>query len=240
MNITRRYLGSIAGGSVLFVALPAGKLLAEIPPDEMLGNYVDVAHPDLTIDSQDENKVHIHGSSKVHDKGPTTTQYLSDGFQNINFDIPLPKIKGVVNPKVPNPLFPMNGKMAVLIDYKGNWEFSGGFPGQHMPTACATAMGIGIKSSIGQVIAFVAHGTVPAEGEAWEFSKQGHAQVVADLWKDVVKGHKFHGAWSTQQIPPPPAPQQVSDKGDNGSGGGSAGEVLGIIGSVLGTILAFF
>lgn len=33
-------------------------------------------------------------------------------------------------------------------------------------------------------------------------TSQGQAQVVEDLWKDVVKGHHFHGSWSTKQITP--------------------------------------
>jgi hypothetical protein len=133
-------------------------------------------------------EITIGSETHPHHKKAVTKEYLSDGMRD--------------------------GTMSVLIDFKGNWEFSGGFPPQKMYYPCATAVGLGLKSSAGKVLAFVEKGTVPATGEGWQFSKQGHSPIVADLWKDVVKGHEFHGNWSTHQITP--------------SGGG---------GTIIGTIL---
>jgi hypothetical protein len=208
MNVTRRELGRLATTSILVYALPMGQVLAKkAPPDApsdappgaspaLTEGLVDASNAEVELESKEKGKMKAKASAKKQHKGATTANHLSDGFDDVHF--------GLYSKPDPHGFtaFPKEGKMAVLIDFKGNWEFSGGFPPQHMYYPCATAVGIGLKSSLGQTIAFIAHGDVPANGEGWSFSKHGHAQVVADLWKDVVKGHEFHGSWSTKQVVP--------------------------------------
>jgi hypothetical protein len=200
----------MATTSLLVIALPTDRLLAQSGRirrgGEVIGPLEDASNAQVKMTPAEtpgstQYMQAAEASSGKREKGATTAKYLSDGFDKMGWG----KYSG------PDPdgwtAFPRDGKMAVLIDYKGNWEFSGGFPSQKMYYPCSTEVGVGLKSSIGQVIAFLGNGTVPAKGKSWSFSKQGHAQVVEDLWKDVVKGHHFHGSWSTQQITPKGGPR---------------------------------
>jgi hypothetical protein len=242
MNVTRRDIGRLATTSILVYALPMGQVLAKKGPPEapsdappgaspaLTEGLVDAGNAEVELGSKEKGKMNAKVSAKKQHKGATTTNHLSDGFDNVHF--------GIYSRRDPHgwtPL-PRDGKLAVLIDFKGNWEFSGGFPPQQMYYPCATAVGIGLKSSLGQTIAFLAHGDVPATSEGWSFSKHGHAAVVADLWKDVVKGHEFHGSWSTKQVVP-----QSQGGGSNGSDASSvvSDVTKGLI-AVLGVLAAIF
>jgi hypothetical protein len=259
MEITRRTLGRMAASSLIVMALPPGRLLAAaraaLPAGEVMGVPEHSIDPEVTIQSNQPGQMQAKASSKTHHKKATTAQYLSDGFDQIDFgqggiqgrqkresgqaagsnsaasagsnsvattsgqDVQ----KNTQNKIGPNKeqtqqgldsrelaaveaiqgsIWPINGQMNVLIDFKGNWAFSGGFPAQKMPVPCDVALGMALKSSLGEVMGFTAHGTVPASGRPWSFSKQGHSAIVEDLWKHVVKGHDFHGDWYTiQKVP---------------------------------------
>ena len=244
MEITRRTLGRMAASSLIVMVLPPGRLLAApraaLPAGEVMGVPEHSIDPEVTIQSNQPGKMQAKASSKTHHKKATTAQYLSDGFDQIDFgqggiqgrQIPKPTRDGKTQnvqqdsggeateeaAQVPKQvgireksgkyantsetILPINGQMNVLIDFKGNWAFSGGFPAQKMPVPCDVALGMALKSSLGEVLGFTAHGTVPASGRPWSFSKQGHSAIVEDLWKHVVKGHDFHGDWYTiQKVP---------------------------------------
>jgi hypothetical protein len=233
MATTRRDFSRLAVCSTIVLAFPMGRLLAAPaltrPAGEVMGPLEHALAPEITVESEEKGKMKAQGKTRAHIKRAVTTEYLSDGMDDIGW--------GQYSVREPNgyTALPRDGQMSALIDYKGNWEFSGSFPRQQMRYPCATAVGLGLKSSLGKVIAFVANGNVPAMGDGWNFSKQGNSPIVADLWKEVVKGHEFHGHWYTQQV----APRTTG----GGDGGGDVGaEVLkgvetGL--SVLGTILAF-
>jgi len=232
MKVTRRDFGRLAASSTIVIALPMGRLLADAatvrPAGETLDAPEHVLAPEITVESAEKGKMKAKGKTHPHHKKAVTKEYLSDGFDKIGWGKDSEK-----DPSGWTPL-PRDGTMSVLIDFKGNWEFSGGFPPQKMYYPCATAVGLGLKSSVGKVLAFIEHGTVPESGEGWQFSKQGHSPIVADLWKDVVKGHEFHGNWSTHQITPKPA-------GGGGGGGSDASQVVSDVTTglgILGTILA--
>jgi len=232
MTATRRDFGRLAVCSSMFIALPMGRLLAAAPArpaGEVMGPPEHALAPEIKVESEEKGKMKAYGKTRAHIKKAVTTEYLSDGIDDIGWGRNSVRDQNGYTP------LPRDGQMSALIDFKGNWEFSGSFPRQQMYYPCATAVGLGLKSSLGKVIAFVANGTVPATGEGWSFSKQGNSPIVADLWKEVVKGHEFHGHWNTQQVTP-------RTTGGGGGGGNVGGEVLNGVEtglSILGTILAF-
>jgi hypothetical protein len=245
MEITRRKLGRMAASSLIVMVLPPGRLLAApraaFPAGEVMGVPEHSIDPEVTIQSNQPGQMQAKASSKTHHKNATTAQYLSDGFDQIDFgqagiqgrqkrksgqaaasnsgqDLQntqnkiapskeqiqqeAESVERVANEAHNGTIWPINGQMNVLIDFKGNWAFNGGFPAQKMPVPCDVALGMALKSSLGEVLGFSAHGTVPASGRPWSFSKQGHSAIVQDLWKHVVKGHDFHGDWYTiQKVP---------------------------------------
>jgi hypothetical protein len=217
MIIKRRTLGLWAGSSLL---LNAVSLSAFADPEDT-----------VTKDDKGEGhrEVHIHG--KKQHAGATTAQFLQHGW-TIDF-----KSKAVAEDDWKRD-FPEHGQASVLIDYKGNWQYSGSFPSQPLNTPCRVTVGIGLKGSLGKIMAFSHTMTVFHDGASW--SKTGHDQIVEDLWKDVVKGHEW--AWAAhfrQERPHEPPPQQVSRNG--GGGDSTASQVADDIGkSLLGPIGFFF
>lgn len=203
MEITRREFARMAAFSIAAAALPVGLLVsdeaaafAKIPASGVLAACLDASLDPATIKTFSNGRTIVSVDTTKSHMGPATAEYFSDGFKNMRWG---PQCLRDTRART---LWPQRGSMALMIDYKGNWEFSGGFPPQQMLLPCATAVGIGLRSSAGQVVAFLAHGTIPGTGNGWSFSKKGHAQIVAALWKGAANGHDFHGSWSTEHIAP--------------------------------------
>jgi hypothetical protein len=180
MEITRRELGQLAASSLIVIAIPMGRLLAvprtALPAGEVMGIPEHSIDPEVTIQSEQPGMMQAKASSKTHHKKATTAQYLSDGIDQIDFGQ-----GGVQGHQIPKPskdaqqglqssqlgakkasietVWPINGQMNVLIDFKGNWVFNGGFPAQKMPVPCDVALGMALKSSLGEVLGFTAHAT---------------------------------------------------------------------------------
>jgi hypothetical protein len=208
-----------------------------LPKGQMTKSFEheDSAETKTLSDQKDHLKVIAKGT--IHSKPATTQDYLSDGIDHMNFR----PVDGKYGETIGHGdrYYPSNGEMSVLIDDQGNWEFSVKFePGpQQTVWDFDVAVGLGLKSSIGQVILFTAQGRVLTSGGGWLHSKQGHAPIIKDLWKDVAKGHKFHGQWATQALPSQP-PSSGSSGGSSGSDLGS--EIVEGITAVLGVIAAIF
>jgi hypothetical protein len=248
-TFTRRHFGQIMLSSTV-IALPTGRLLAaeDIKALGEMATPEDPIDPDIVVDDTVKGSIKSKATDKTHKKGPTTANYLSDGIGKINCNRKLKKgerekYDGTELPEGET-ILPKDGQMGVLIDYKGNWVFSASFPPQKMPANCDVAVGLGLKSSVGQVIAFRAHAQLRGSGDnpsAWNYQKQGHAAIVEDLWKNVVKGHEFRGSWAARQIPPRAV--ATGNSGGGGGGGDTGSEVLSDVSTgltILGTILAFF
>jgi hypothetical protein len=202
-----------------------------LPKGQMTNSFEheDSAETKTLSDQKGHTKAIAKGA--IHSKAATTQDYLSDGVDDISWyprDVPEDDWR----------FLPHKGKMSVLIDDEGNWEFSVEFPpiNAMLQWPCDVAVGLGLKSAMGQVILFTAHGRVSTTG--WLHSKQGHSPIIKDLWKEVVKGHKFHGQWAYRQVPPSPPPSSGSSGGSSGSDLGS--EIVSGITAFFGVIAAIF
>lgn len=192
MHLLRREFGLLAASSLVLTALP-------------ITAYAD---PDDTVTPVDKDKKHheVHTGGSKHHAGATTADHLSYdwkfGFHSKNIAQNDWKFE-----------FPENGQASVLIDYKGNWQYSGSFPAQpSLVLPCRVTVGIGLKSSLGKILAVTKTFTVTRAGANW--SKQGHDAIVGDLWKDVVKGHDWKWAAHTrQEVPQEPPPQDGHSSG---------------------------
>jgi hypothetical protein len=197
-----------------------------------------------SIDDKYKGGKALVNSGVHHNKKHIVARSLSDDWKT---DWTSPKhmkmiwetVDGV---RIPLPQFVVlpNGQASILIDYNGNWNFSGGFNGNPHTDPVEFAIAFGLKSSLGHVIAFTEHGTVTGPG--YTFNKQGHSPIVKDLWKEVVKGHD----WYCSAIFKPHEKPHHNNSGSSGGGGSSSGggsdvgAVVGDVATVLGTILAFF
>ncbi len=202
MHILRRDLGLWVGSSLVLTALPR---IAMADPDD-----------DVKTVDKGKGKHEVHASGSKHHGDATTADHLmhnwSFGFHSKaiaqndwKFD------------------FPENGQASILIDYKGNWQFNGAFPAQpSLALPCRVTVGVGLRSSLGKILAVTKTLTVTRSGGSW--SKKGHDQIVEDLWKDVVKGHDWKwSAHTRQEIPAEPPPQEAP----SGGGESTFGEVTG-------------
>jgi hypothetical protein len=175
MHLLRREFGLLAASSLVLTALP-------------ITAYAD---PDDTVTPVDKDKKHhgVHTGGSKHHAGATTADHLSYdwkfGFHSKNIAQNDWKFE-----------FPENGQASVLIDYKGNWQYSGSFPAQpSLVLPCRVTVGIGLKSSLGKILAVT-------------------KTIVGDLWKDVVKGHDWKWAAHTrQEVPQEPPPQDGHSSG---------------------------
>jgi hypothetical protein len=215
MLIQRRKFGILAASSLLAGGLPFS---AFADPDDK------VSHDDK---GEGHRELHIH--SEKHKAGATTAQFLQHDW-NIDFH----------SDKVAEDDwkydFPEHGQASALIDYKGNWQFSGSFPSQPLHQHVRLTVGIGLKTSLGKIFGLRKTLTIFHDGGQW--SKQGNDAVVGDLWKDVTKGHEW--AWSAhfRQVPPNEPPAREESNGGGGGGGESTADQVGddIAKSLLGPV----
>jgi hypothetical protein len=199
MHILRRELGLWTASALVLSALP---LDAHADPDDV-----------VTPVDKDKDHHEMHASGSKHHAGPTTVDHLEHdwkfGFQSKSIAQDAWKYH-----------FPENGQASFLIDYKGNWQFSGSFPSQSVAFPCRVTVGIGLRSSLGKILAVTKTLTVTQGGGSW--SKQGHDQIVEDLWKDVVKGHDWKWSAHTRyEVPSEPPPHD----GTSGSGDSTFSDV---------------
>jgi hypothetical protein len=194
MHILRRDFGLWVASAAVLTALPR----------------IALADPDDDVKPADKGGHHeMHNSGSKHHDGPTTADHLmhswSFGFRSKAIAQNDWKFE-----------FPEHGQASILIDFKGNWQFTGAFPAQpSLIQPCRTTIGVGLRSSLGKVLAVTKTLTITRNGGSW--SKQGHDQIVEDLWKDVVKGHDWKWSAHTRpEVPAEPAPH------DGGSGGGDS------------------
>ncbi len=215
MRILRRDFALWAGSSLVVTAVP-------IPA------WADSDDTTTPVD-KGGGKHEIHTSSSKHHDGPTTADHLVHEWKFGFHSDAIAKDDWKY-------FFPGGGQASILIDYKGNWLYSGSFPAQpHIQLPCRVTVGVGLKSSLGNILGVTKTLTVTRDGGSW--SKQGHQQIVQDLWKDVVKGHEWKWAAHTrQEVPQEPPPQ------DGGSGGGDStfNEVTGDIAKSLLGPIGFF
>jgi hypothetical protein len=211
MKIKRRELGILAASSLLLTALP-------------FAAYAD--NDDITT-PKDKGKDHheVHVSGKKHHSGRVTADFLQ---YNWKFGF---HSKSIAQNDWKYD-FPENGQASILIDYKGNWQFTGSFPSQSLVRPCRVTVGVGLKSSLGKIMAFTKTLTVTNNGASW--SKQGHDQIVEDLWKEVVKGHEWQWSAHTHQEQPqePPAHDGGSNGGDSTFGEVTGDLVKGLLGPI--------
>jgi hypothetical protein len=195
MHVLRREFGLFAATSLVLTAMPFN---AFADPDD-----------DVTPADKDKDHHEVHASGSKHHSGATTVDHLQTdwkfGFHSKNIAQNDWKYD-----------FPENGQANLLLDYKGNWQFTGSFPNQSVPIPCRVTVGVGLKSSLGKILAVTKTLTVTRAGGSW--SKQGHDQIVGDLWKDIVKGYDWKWAAHTRHEIPSEAPPQ---DGKSGGGGDS-------------------
>jgi hypothetical protein len=163
MQLRRGEFGLMAASSLLCTALPR---FALADPDD---------------DVRADGKHGLRASGKKHWVGATTATFLEHAW-NFSFG------SDTIAEKTWKYVYPQHGQASILIDYKGYWQYQGSFPAQKLTSPCEVTVGVGVKSSIDQIIAFTKTLTVSTNGASW--SKHGHDQIVEDLWKSVVKGHE--------------------------------------------------
>ena len=165
--------------------------------------------------------------SSVHNEGATTAQSISHNW-TFNFS------SDEIAEDHWAEHWPQGGTAQFLIDYKGNWLMSASFPPQpKLKYDNESTVGVGIKAAAldNQIVAFVHRLKVTKDGGS--FQHQGHDPIIADLWKSVVKGHKWHSSEHSFELKPKkPKPDEAmhaggSNGGSNGGGGGSSlGDVV--------------
>lgn len=195
MHILRREFGLWTASTLVLTALPLNAF----------------ADPDDNVSNVDKDKDHheVHASGSKHHDGPTTADHLQHDWK-FGF-----RSKAVAQNDWKND-FPENGQASILIDYKGNWMFSGSFPAGPLLMPCRVTVGIGLKNSLGKILSVTKTLTVTRDGGSW--NKQGHDQIVEDLWKDVVKGHDWKwSAHTRHEVPkePPAVDNHSSSGGDS-------------------------
>jgi hypothetical protein len=202
----------------------------------MLAAVPRLAHASFTdiieLDPKDPTHHTVNAKSTPKKSGPTTATYIHDDL-TVNFTSP--DVAQIDWPKI----WPQNGKVNALIDDKGNWQFTGQFPGQpqlaHPNHVTITFVLSGTnKNGVGQAVAMTDEFVVDKNGGS--FTKTGHDQVVEDLWPVVVAGHTHQWLTHTHPIAPAePPPQNEAPSHSSGGSGGSSG-----CNSVSGAIGAFF
>jgi hypothetical protein len=220
MSITRREFGRLALTSTTLALLPLKAFAGSLGNFELLGNG-------------DDSKGHIHGDSSPH--------HVSHGdpkFIKIHWDCDWKKdthmtwehVDGT-RVELPSDLVLPHGSVDVLVDYNGNWVYSGQFQGD--PEFVYDGdFAFGLKSdSLGHLLGFTDKGRIDGQ---YSWTRQGQSGIIKDLWPDVVKGYTWYSSANFKpyhkpdhhhfQPVPPPAPS------GGGGGGNSAGrDVLNVL-----------
>jgi hypothetical protein len=201
MLIPRRTLGLQSAALLLVGAMP--QLARADAGDVIAPNNALEGHRQLRVNTQ------------KHTAGKVTTDHIKYDW-SIDFSV-----KDVAKADWKYD-FPQNGQASVLIDDKGNWQFSGSFPKDPLKQPCEVNVAITLKSKAGKVYAFSHAMNIFHDGASW--SKSGHDQVVQDLWNDILGGYGWVWGATARQVPQnaPPPPSQPS----LGCVGGDLGQLL--------------
>jgi len=222
MSISRREFGKLALSSTAVSLLPLKAFAGS------LGNMNILA-------DDDPGPGKIHGDSTPHHVHHGDAKYIKIHW-TCNWDndthMAWERVDGT-RVELPQNLILPHGYADVLIDYNGNWVFSGTFNGDPQFVYDAD-IAVGIKSkSLGHLLGFTDRGRIDGPGYTW--TKQGQSGIIKDLWSDVVNGYDWYAsgnfkpyhkpdAHHNRPIPPPPAPAP------SGGGGNSAGrDVLNVL-----------
>ena len=170
----------------------------------------------------------LENKSDEKTNGPTTAQFLNFDWKPIDFHSP-----AVAQDSWPK-LWPQGGSASVLLDYKGNWQLNSSFPGDsELKDPCWVSVHFALKGMTvptGLLITKV----YKVEKGGGSGSKSGNGDpIIADLWKLIVKGHKYTWYAHVHRIPPqnPPPPPPEPQGSSSGGGGGCLSSVSGAIGA---------
>jgi len=208
LTIRRRDFGLMAASSLLVLSAPR---LARADSGDK-----------FTIEPSDPTHHTVHAKGAEHTNPPTTAQFLTFNWKSIDFQSP--EVAQDSWPKI----WPQNGNAMVLIDYKGNWQFTSQFPSDsQLKDPCWVKVVFGLKgTTVPTGVAITKVYKVDKNGGSG--SKNGSADpIISDLWKLIVQGHTYTFTASVHPIPPqnPPPPPQEPPK-SSGGGGSSCGGAL--------------